>query len=91
MVSSHPYWPIQTDSPQIDFDEKLGNGTFPFRNTSDDIDDMPNTAYDEPVRAVFSVQSLSDGYAVWCDEGLHNSPAPESPANRSNIAVFADL
>jgi len=59
---------------QIDFEEKRGNDKFAFWNTSEDVDDMLTTAYDEPVRVSQAIPkyrnlTLSD----WGDEGLYRA------------------
>ena len=79
----------QAHSGQIDFDEKLGNGSFSFHPTSDDIEDTLATTYDEPVsyRVLLKVKLMlaqSAAMKACVTHLLPAQPLPEATISATN-------
>lgn len=73
----------------INFDGKLGRGSFKFWSTSDDITDMLTTSYDEPTAAMRQLtQHLLPAPAKAEESAEQQEPKPEPVITTDSL--FAD-
>jgi actin-related protein 8 len=78
----------------INFDGKRGQGTFKYRNTSDDITDMLTTSYDEPTAAMrqltqhlLPILPKAEGEEK---KEVESKPEPEPEPKETVEMLFAD-